>query len=982
MADERRDDEYFSVQGNYFSGPTAIQGRGLQINFNGDIRALPAADPDRWLDVGALTAIELGVHRAAPDTHGDAVTRYVRRDVDKVIDEVLEEASKRGGFLLLVGNSAVGKTRTAFEAVKRNLNDFRLFCASSSSDITLFTQVVQSVEDPKTVLWLDDLERFFGGGGFGASTLGDLMRKRTVIVATIRHDEYKRYRKRLGRRQRESLGAGENSATYNGARMLDLVDPIEIDREWSVDERLRAEKLDDPRLTKALTSVAEAAVCEYLAAGPQLWQIYISALRDGKKHIGPLLVRAAIDLKRAGIKGAIPQGFLVQIALGYRDARRQSDIPESVLTKSFSWGAKIRFGVTGLLEKSGAGWLPFDYLVDAAARDRKHKAIPLEVWQAALEFARGDDLFSVGWMLYLNEEYELSSRAMRKLADMGLPLAMSNLGVILQELGRPREAESWFEKAASLSHPAGQYSLGRVAYERDDYDRAESLWREAASSGEVLAVQALATLFAKRERHDDAESWWKKGAETGDPVSAYRLGLHLHERGRGVEAEVWWRQAAQAGHALACLHLGHALALRGKETKASEWWERAVDLGLKSAAGLEITELTDPVTGIGWIATNSEIREKLGQQTLSSVCASLWPKDCQTCGLALGESAPSLVVSDFLIFGSAELHHLQCCTPEWRDNPNHNKSQNLSWASLALMLPVGAAGDRMGTPCLLVNPGFEQVYLAPNENGGWEPAPLDLFEKNGFGYFGPEFILDKPVSSGHRSLFDPYCVIRGSEIEVYQSPAHTWTAPLDDEVLEAVKMKGGILAAIAAHIRPDLDLSYGALLQAMMQREVAVGWIPLSRDESPLPRRHQRTIEARFGAFQARGEAIVGKIIGYAPISLDQKRAKAWALDEIDIESDRLLPWSAASADAFFYTIDAVSVRQYALYSRADSWVLSELLVKHGGVNCESADELASWANVIIDVHLKAGPLEWSRVNGDKQDVLAIESVHSSSEKP
>src|SRR5690349_58534 len=99
MADERRDDEYFSVQGNYFSGPTAIQGRGLQINFNGDIRALPAADPDRWLDVGALTAIELGVHRAAPDTHGDAVTRYVRRDVDKVIDEVLEEASKRGGFL-------------------------------------------------------------------------------------------------------------------------------------------------------------------------------------------------------------------------------------------------------------------------------------------------------------------------------------------------------------------------------------------------------------------------------------------------------------------------------------------------------------------------------------------------------------------------------------------------------------------------------------------------------------------------------------------------------------------------------------------------------------------------------------------------------------------------------------------------------------------------------------------------------------------
>ncbi|MFE4420674.1 tetratricopeptide repeat protein [Streptomyces sp. NPDC056817] len=975
MTGERSDKEHFAIQGNYFSGPTAIQGRGLQINLSGDMWTLPAVDPDRWLDVDSLSAIELGVHRAAPDSHGDVVTRYVQRDVDKVIDEVLEEASEGGGFLLLVGNSAVGKTRTAFEAVKRNLRGFHLFSASSSGDIALFAQVAQSVEEPRVVLWLDDLERFFGEGGFSASVLGELIRSRTVVVATLRHDEYKRYRKKIGRRQREALDAAENSATYNGARVLDLVDPIEIDREWSADERERAEREDDPRLAKALTSVAEAAVCEYLAAGPQLWRIYNSALRDGKKHVGPLLVRAAIDLKRAGIKGTIPQDLLVQVALGYKDARRQPSISETLLVKGFSWGSKIRFGVTGLMEKSEEGWLPFDYLVDAAARDRKHNTIPLEVWQVALEFARDDDLFSVGWMLYLNEEYELSSQAMRKLADMGVPLAMSNLGVVLQELGQSREAEFWFGRAASLNHPAGQFNLGTVAYERDDYDRAESLWREAANSGEILAVQALATLYAKRERYDDAEGWWKKGAETGDPVSAYRLGLHLHERGRSVEAEIWWRQAAQAGHALSCLHLGNALALRGKETKASEWWNRAVELGLKSASGLEITKLTEPVTGIWQIATNAEIREKLGAHTLNSVCASLWPKDCQTCGQDLGELPPSLAVSDCLIFGFAELHHLQCRTPEWRNNPNTNKSLNLSWASRVFMLPVGASDDETGTPCFLVNPSFELVYLAPNGVSGWEAAPLNLFEKNGFGYFGPEFILDEPVSSGHRSLFDPYCVIRGSEIEVYESPAHTWSAPLEVEVLEAVRAKGGVLVAIAAYIRPDLDMSYAGLLQAMMQREVAVGWVPLSQDESPLPRRRRRIVQARFGAFQAGGEAIVGEIIGCASPSLDPERAKAWALDEIDIESDRLLPWNVASADAFFCTIDAMSVRQYALYLRADAWIVSELLVRHGGVNCGNSDELASWANAIIDVHLKGGPLEWGRVNVDKEDVLAIESV-------
>jgi hypothetical protein len=367
---EHRDENNFTIQGNYFSGPTAIQGGGLQINLNGDTSTLSAVDPDRWVDVKDLSAIELGVHRAAPDSHGNAITRYVQRDVDELIDEALEDAAEGGGFLLLVGNSAVGKTRTAFEAVKRKLRGFRLFPASSPGDIALFTQVVQSLEEPRVVLWLDDLERFFGDGGFSASALGELIRNQAVIVATLRHDEYRRYRKRIGRRQREAPDAAENSATYNGARVLDLVDPIEIEREWSADEIDRAEQADDPRLAKALKTGVEGAVCEYLAAGPQLWLIYNSALREGKRHIGPLLVKAAIDLKRTGIKGAIPQKLLVQVALSYRDARRQPHIPERLVAKGLSWASKIRFGVTGLLQKSEAGWLPFDYLVDAGLAGR------------------------------------------------------------------------------------------------------------------------------------------------------------------------------------------------------------------------------------------------------------------------------------------------------------------------------------------------------------------------------------------------------------------------------------------------------------------------------------------------------------------------------------------------------------------------------------------------------------------------------------
>ncbi|MFJ1579090.1 tetratricopeptide repeat protein [Streptomyces sp. NPDC088182] len=982
MSGSSDDQAHTNIQGNYFAGPTAIQASGLQINLSGDAQSLAAVAPDRWIEIGSLNPIELGVHRAAPDSNGDALTRYVSRDIDDAIDDALEEASSEGGFLLFVGDSAAGKTRTAIEAVKRSLGSFRLFSASSAIEISLFAQVVQSVSDPRVILWLDDLERFFEAG-FNSGILNEIIRARAVVVATLRHDEYKRYRKKIGRRQKSPLDGSESWGTYNGARILDLVDPIIIERGWSKGEKERAKRDGDPRVAKALAHNPEAAVCEYLAAGPQLWRIYDYALREKKNHFGPSIVRAAIDLRRTGIRRDIPQDVLLAVSREYEGNQRVTDeiIPDWVLEKSFSWCKKIRFGVTGLLRESGSGWSPFDYLIDAAARDRIQSQIPEHVWHAALRFAQGGELFSVGWMLYLNEEYELASSVMRNLANAGFPLAMSNLGVLLQELGSPDEAEEWFKKSADLGHPAGQFNLGTIAYERDDYGTAESLWREAARSGEALAVQALAILYEKLGRDSAAEETWKSGAEKGDPLSAYRLGIHLHQRDRRMDAEIWWRQAAHAGHALSCLRLGNSLALRGKQTKASEWWTKAAESGIKGARGLELTELTDCGTGMSCIATNAEIREKLGRQFLEMVCSSVWPKGCQTCGKDLGELPPSLVIADCMVFGFAGLHHLQCRTPEWTENPGVDKSENISWTSRAFMLPLMADDEEIGTPCFLVNPALETAHLVPDGQGGWKVAPLDMFEKSGFGYLGSTFILDEPVTSGHRSLFDPFCVITDLDLSVYADIAHNWSAALDEETRDAIRLKGGVLVAVAAHIRPDLEMSYGALLQAMLQREVAVGWVPLSEDGNPLPRRGRRVTGDRFSAFQSGGEAIVGKIVGSAPSTLNSDDAKSWALDEIDIESDRLIPWEAASANSFFFTVDAISVKMYAVYLRSDSWIVSELLARHGGVDAHEAKDLSSWANQIIDVHLKVGPLRWRQVLLPPSGVgaLAIESIPENS---
>ena len=64
----------------------------------------------------------LGVHAAisVPGAPDEVPPEYVPRDVDAAesgIRAVVAAAAERGGFVLLVGGSSVGKTRCAVEAV-------------------------------------------------------------------------------------------------------------------------------------------------------------------------------------------------------------------------------------------------------------------------------------------------------------------------------------------------------------------------------------------------------------------------------------------------------------------------------------------------------------------------------------------------------------------------------------------------------------------------------------------------------------------------------------------------------------------------------------------------------------------------------------------------------------------------------------------------------------------------------------------------
>ena len=85
-----------------------------------------AALPDQVLG-GRVTRVRdlddpvvLGVHPAAADDSG-RVPPYVSRDLERDLEHALTEAGRAGGFVLLSGESAAGKSRTAYEAMRRVL---------------------------------------------------------------------------------------------------------------------------------------------------------------------------------------------------------------------------------------------------------------------------------------------------------------------------------------------------------------------------------------------------------------------------------------------------------------------------------------------------------------------------------------------------------------------------------------------------------------------------------------------------------------------------------------------------------------------------------------------------------------------------------------------------------------------------------------------------------------------------------------------
>jgi hypothetical protein len=291
----------------------------------------------------------LGVHAAisVPGAPEEIPPEYVPRDVDTAEHGVrakVAAAAQRGGFVLLVGGSSVGKTRCAVEAVKALLPDWWLVHPAGPGQVAALAQA----PSPRMVVWLDELQRYLDGEqGLTGGVVRALLNAPgpVVIIGTLWPGWYAAYAM--------LPDPGKPDPHAREREVLDLADVVRIGPEFSPAEQGRARDAAarDQRLAIALET-AGYGLTQTLAAAPQLvarWQDAQTA-----SPYAWAVLTAALDAARLGARAPLSADFLQAAAPGYCTSRQLAEAPGNWFEDARDYATSELYGAVAALSPVGS----------------------------------------------------------------------------------------------------------------------------------------------------------------------------------------------------------------------------------------------------------------------------------------------------------------------------------------------------------------------------------------------------------------------------------------------------------------------------------------------------------------------------------------------------------------------------------------------------------------------------------------------------
>jgi tetratricopeptide (TPR) repeat protein len=565
-----------------------------------DLLALPPGPDGQLPQLSTLSPYRLG---ASPSRYGDEEHRgsdpYVPREIDKKLDAALREKP----FVLVVGDSKAGKSRTAYEAARRLTRhgvplDPAVIVPKGTAAVGKILDLDPPLGWPKpALLWLDDLTE----GELADLTIDvlDRLSEQVIVLGTItaqRHDRVSDSDSDIGRDAR---------------RILTLAQTVRLDAELGASELTEAHaRYPDEQF--------EAGIGEQLVAAGVLLDRLDDARQGAEPH-GWAIVQAAIDWVRMDVGRPVRFSELTVLYPLYLAVIRPNAEPQSDLIAPLGWASKPVGARLALLQRHADGgepsFLPFDYLVAVAdgLHERRPQPILDSAWDQLLSLATPEEVLRAATTAYLRNLSTPAQRLFNTAINSGhtktAGAAAFNLGLLLEKQGDISGAQDAFRQAINSDHTQSAglaaFNLGVLLDDQGDISGAQDAFRQAINIGHTesagLAANNLGVLLDDQGDISGAQDAYRQAINIGHTESAglaaFNLGLLLQKQGDVSGAQDAYRQAINIGHpesaGFAAYNLGLLLQEQGDISGAQDAYRQAINSGHTNASSLAARALDD-----------------------------------------------------------------------------------------------------------------------------------------------------------------------------------------------------------------------------------------------------------------------------------------------------------------------------------------------------------------------------------------------------
>jgi tetratricopeptide (TPR) repeat protein len=518
---------------------------------------------------------------------------YVVREVDRDLRQEVREASEHSGVILLIGQSCMGKTRSAYEAVLAELPDWCLFHPSNAAEVSNLLDY--GLPQTGVIIWLDEAQEYLAeADGLTIATVRSLLsaERPAVLLMTMWPAWY------------EELSAPAPSPTpglpmpldrhKNARQILDLARKIHIDG-FNAMERRRAKDLAalDPRIQAALDD-PHYSPPQVLAAAPEL----VRRWKHSSNSYGAALISAALDYRQIGIEGPLREPLLREVAPAYLSARDRSLAPSDWFKRGMTYAClELKGATAALLPVPGpgirtiTGYTVAEYLRQYSLTIKEPTTIPDDIWGAVLRHVSlPDDLYRAGLKAAQREvegyAESLFNRVIETSTDPSQKVlagyARRDLVRLLLRQHRSQDAVAIARDAVNAGDSDARSNLAFILEVLGRHEEALDVakWPTDADPGDW---DTLSILLSRGREFDKNAAMLLKAVVAGDASAAFSLERELKRQGRADEMIAIWRRMMIGGHRHARTALADLLLTLDRDDEALAVLREGIALGESAA---------------------------------------------------------------------------------------------------------------------------------------------------------------------------------------------------------------------------------------------------------------------------------------------------------------------------------------------------------------------------------------------------------------